>query len=149
MKLEKVGQVGLVVKDIEKATKFLEEKLGIGPFTFLDFTDGKALYKGREVSFKNKVAVCGVDGLMIELMEPYEGNTIQNDPEYLPPGGQGLHHLGFFVQDAEKVASEWEAEGGKVLQRTRPGPNAMTIYLDTRDYGGILVELIQIGGGTK
>ncbi len=34
MKLEKVGQVGVVVKDVEKTAKYLTEMFGIGPFTF-------------------------------------------------------------------------------------------------------------------
>lgn len=146
MKLDKVGQVGIVVKDVEAAGKFLEDNFGMGPFSYIDFTDGRAIYKGKEIPFKNKVGVCGLNGLMIELMDPYEGETIQNDPEYLPPGGQGLHHLGFFVPDAEALASEWEKSGAKVLQRSWPRPGSQTIYLDTREYSGILVELIQIGG---
>lgn len=145
MKLEKVGQVGVVVKDVEAAAKFLHENFGIGPFNFVDFTDGKAEYKGETVSFKNKVGMCGVGGLMIELMQPYEGKTIQNDPDHLPPGGQGLHHLGFFVPNALELAEQWEKEGGKILQKSWPAPNAMTIYLDTPEYAGILVELIQVG----
>ena len=149
MELGKVGQVGIVVKDVEKAAEFLLEKFGIGPFVFIDFKEGKAVYKDREVAFKNKIGIAKYNDLVIELMQPYEGATIQNDPEYLPPGGQGLHHLGFFVEEAEKLAAEWEAQGGKVLQRSWPGPGALTIYLDTRDYSGILVELIQIGGGGK
>ena len=120
MKLEKVGQVGIVVKDVEQAAKYLEEKLGIGPFAFIDFTDGKAMYNGKEVPYKSKVGIYNMNGLMIEIMQPYEGNTIQNDPKYLPPGGQGLHHLGFFVEDAEKLAAEWKATGAKVLQRSWP-----------------------------
>lgn len=146
MKLEKVGQVGVVVKDVEKTAKYLSENFGIGPFTFLNFTDGKAFYKGKERSFKNKVGLCNFNGLVIELMEPYEGETIQNDPAYLPPSGQGLHHLGFFVPNAEELAKEWEAQGAKVLQRSSPMPGALTIYLDTPEYAGILVELIQVGG---
>ena len=49
MKLEKVGQVALVVKDVDKAAEYLQRELGIGPFTILNFDDGKAVYKGQEV----------------------------------------------------------------------------------------------------
>ena len=149
MKLEKVDQVGVVVKDVERAGKFLHEKFGIGPFSFLDFTNGKAEYKDKEVDYKLKMGLYNFNGLVIELMQPYEGQTINNDPDYLPPGGQGLHHLGFFVPDAEKRAAEWEASGAKILQRSRPTPGGLTIFLDTPEYAGILIELIQAGGGEK
>jgi methylmalonyl-CoA/ethylmalonyl-CoA epimerase len=146
MKLPKVGQVGVVVKDLDAAVKYLHEQLGIGPFARLDFKDGSAEYQGRTAAFKNKVAIANYHGLAIELMMPYEGQTIQNDPAYLPPGGQGIHHLGFFVEDAEALAHEWQHEGAKILQRSWPTPGALTIYLDTPQYVGILVELIQLGG---
>jgi len=149
MKLGKVDQVGIVVKDAENAAKFLYEKLGMGPFSFLDLTEGRAIYKGREVSYRNKIGLCNHDGLIIELMQPYEGQTIHNDPDYLPPGGQGMHHLGFFVKNAEVMAAEWEKKGARVLQRSYPAPGALTIYLDTVEYSGILVELIQVGGDEK
>ncbi len=149
MKLDDVNQVGVVVKDAEKAAEFLHQKLGIGPFAFLDLIEGKAIYKGKEAPYKNKIGLCNHNGLIIELMQPYEGQTIHNDPDYLPPGGQGMHHLGFFVKDAEAKAAEWEKEGAKVLQRSYPAPGALTIYLDTLEYSGILVELIQVGEGEE
>ncbi len=149
MKMGKIGQVGIVVKDVAAAAKWISDNLGVGPFTMVDFTGGRAEYKGKTTAYKSKVAICGHEGLALELMQPYEGQTIQNDPDYLPPGGQGLHHLGWFVQDAEALAKQWEDEGGKVVQRSWPNENAMTIYLETREYSGILVELIQVGGLKK
>jgi catechol 2,3-dioxygenase-like lactoylglutathione lyase family enzyme len=149
MKLDKVGQVGVVVKDVEAAAKFLGERFGIGPFHFVDFKNGKAVYKGEERAYKSKVGMCNYNGLVLELMQPYEGETIQNDPQYLPPGGQGLHHLGFYVPDAEALVQEFEKDGGRVLQRSWPMPNAMTIYLSTPQYSGILIELIQLGAPQK
>lgn len=149
MKLDRVGQVGIVVKDAEAAAKFIEDNFGIGPFVFIDFKEGVAFYKGKEVPYKNKVGICSLNGLVIELMQPYEGLTINNDPDYVPARGQGLHHLGFFVEDAEMLAAEWEAGGAKILQRSHPRPGALTIYLDTPQYAGVLIELIQIGGVKK
>jgi len=145
MKLEKVGQVGIAVKDARAAAKGLEEKFGMGPFAILEFDSGKAFYKGEERAYQSVVAICNFNGLVIELMQQTDGNTINNDPDYLPPGGQGIHHLGFFVPNAEEMAKQFEDEGGKVLQKSHPTPNAMTIYLDTKESCGFLVELIQIG----
>jgi len=144
MKLDKIGQVALVVHDVESAARFLEENFGWGPFGIVDLNDGVAEYKGREVSYKTRVGLCKVGEVVIELMQPLEGDTIQNDPEFLPPGGRGIHHVGFYVDDAEAAAAEFEARGGRVLQKSRPLPGATTIYLDTPQYAGVLLELIQM-----
>jgi len=149
MKFEKVGQIALVVKDVEKAAEYLTKEFGIGPFTIVNFDQGKAEYKGQEVGYKSKVGLGSLGGVALELIQMIEGDIILSDPEYLPPRGQGVHHIGFFTDDAETLAAEWEKEGGKVLQRSWPLPGALTIYLDTPEYAGMLVELIQLGGAKK
>jgi catechol 2,3-dioxygenase-like lactoylglutathione lyase family enzyme len=149
MKFEKPSQIAIVVKDVEKSTKFLQENFGIGPFALFEIDDGEAIYKGSETKFKSKVGVAGLGGVMFEIIEMVEGDTITSDPEYLPPGGQGVHHIGFIVENAEALAKEWEAEGSKVLQRSWPKPGSQTIYLDTPRFAGVLVELIQLGGAER
>ncbi len=143
MKLPKVGQVAIVVKDVEKAARYLEQNFGMGPFNIFEVSDGKAMYKGNEVSYKSRIGMGDFQGMTIELMQPIEGNTIHNDPEFLPPGGQGVHHVGFYTEDPEALAEEFEKQGGKILQKSWPMPGAMTIYLDTPQYAGMLVELIK------
>lgn len=149
MKLGKVGQIALVVKDVDKTVEYLDKGFGIGPFTIINFDNGKACYKGKEVTYKSKVGLGSLGGIAIELIQMIEGDIILSDPDYLPPRGQGVHHIGFFSDDAETLAAEWEQEGGKILQKSWPMPGALTIYLDTPEYAGMLVELIQLGGAKK
>ncbi len=146
MKFEKPGQIAIVVKDVEKATKFLFENFGIGPFTIMEINNGEALYKGKESNYSARIGICGLGGVMFEVIQVTGGETIMNDPDYVPPPGQGVHHIGFFVPDAEAAAREFEEQGGKVLQRSWPQPGSQTIYLDTPRFAGMLVELIQLGG---
>ncbi len=149
MKFGKPSQIAIVVKDVEKATKFLFEEFGIGPFTIVELKAGEAIYKGTESKYQAKVGMCGLGGVMFEVIEVLAGDTIMNDPDYLPPGGQGVHHIGFFVPDAEATAKEYEDQGGKILQRSWPNPGSQTIYLDTPQHAGMLVELIQLGGAKR
>jgi catechol 2,3-dioxygenase-like lactoylglutathione lyase family enzyme len=145
MKLDKPGQIAVVVKDVEAATKYLHETFGIGPFALIKFDEGKAEYKGKEVTFKMKAGIAKHGDIMFEIIQVVEGDIILADPDYLPPGGQGVHHIGFLVPDAEALAAEFEAEGGQVLQRTWAAPGLLTIYLSTPQRIGMLVELIQFG----
>ena len=149
MKFEKPSQIAIAVKDVEKSTKFLYEKFGIGPFAIFEVDGGEAIYKGKEIKYNSKVGVASLGGVMFEVVEMTGGDTILSDPEYLPPSGQGVHHIGFIVENAEALASEWEKEGSKVLQRSWPKPGSQTIYLDTPRFAGILVELIQLGGAER
>ena len=49
MKLDKPGQIAVVVKDVEAATKYLHETFGIGPFALVKFDTGQTLF--AEVSW--------------------------------------------------------------------------------------------------
>lgn len=141
MQVKKWDQIGVVVKDIEATKKFLEEKLGIGPVILVELNDCRASYKGKEVEYKLKVGLVNVGGVALELMEVVEGEPILKD--YLPSSGQGVHHLGVYVDDLDKAVKEWEAEGGKILQRGSFMKGGGTAYIDSPENFGPLVELIQ------
>jgi len=142
MKIEKWDQIGVVVKDLEKTKKALEEKLGIGPIGVIELNECHARYKGREIDYRLKVGLTSVGGVALELMEVVEGDPILRD--YLPPGGQGVHHLGVYVDNLDEAVEEWEAAGGKILQRGSFMKGGGTAYLDVHEVLGVLVELIQM-----
>ncbi|MFO8058522.1 MAG: VOC family protein [bacterium] len=144
MNLGKAGQLGIVVKDVERAVDFLYRQFGIGPFGVVPLDNVNAVYKGKEITYRIKAGVCKHEDMMYELIEVVEGECILTDPQYLPPSGQGLHHVGFFVDDLDKAIEEWTADGGEVLQRGSFLPGAGTAYLDTPAGCGMLVELIKM-----
>lgn len=139
---EKIGQIGIVVKDVEAAAKFLHEKLGVGPFAIIPLDHCMAHYNGADLSYRLKVGLAGLGGVTIELCQVIEGHPILCD--YLPPSGQGVHHIGFYVPDLDAALAEWETRGGAVLQRGSFLPGGGTAYLTTPEHAGILVELIQM-----
>ena len=148
MKLTKVGQIAMVVKDVEKATAYLQREFGIGPFGIVPLSI-KGTFRGREIEYKIRTGITRLGEVMFEVIEVVEGECALNAPEYLPPSGQGVHHIGFFVEDLDEGIKEWEAQGGKVIQRGSFAPGAGTAYLDTPQHAGILVELIQLPGAKK
>jgi catechol 2,3-dioxygenase-like lactoylglutathione lyase family enzyme len=71
-----------------------------------------------------------------------DGKTLHSD--FLKQGREGLHHLGFYVNDLDKKLKELQGKGIKVLERgTILG--VKYAYLDTASACGVIFELIKIG----
>ena len=142
---DKIGQIGIVVKDVAAAAKFLHEQLGLGPFAIIPLDYCMAKYNGEDLCYRLKVGLAGHGGVTIELCQVVEGHPILCD--YLPASGQGVHHIGFYVRDLDAAIDEWTERGGTVLQRGSFLPGGGTAYLSTPEHAGILVELIQMPKG--
>ena len=144
---DKIGQIGIVVKDVAAAAKFLHDQLGIGPFAIIPLDHCMARYQGEDLSYRLKVGLANRGGVSIELCEVVSGHPILCD--YLPPSGQGVHHIGFYVRDLDAAIAVWTSRGGEVLQRGSFLPGGGTAYLSTPEHAGMLVELIQMPKGRE
>ena len=126
VKLDSIGHIGLVVKDIEAATKSWSSLLGIGPWTIRDVGD-------------NKLAFATLGGVNIELIEPVAKDTLWAD--FLNTQGEGLHHICGRVPDVGDAVAKLKEEGSEVLL-SHPG----FAYLNTKGPGSILLELLTTPG---
>ncbi len=81
----------------------------------------------------------------LELIHILEGDSVHL--EFLREHGEGIHHLGFFVRDFEAKLEQAKAMGFEVLQ-TDPF-RRFYAYLDTRQCGGIIFELIASANGNE
>ncbi len=73
--IPQVNQVGVVVHDVEKAARFMEEVFGIKFLTF-QMPEAKAYLRGREVSFVTKIGLARVGNIDLELMQIVQGEHI-------------------------------------------------------------------------
>ena len=106
VKLPKVSQLGYAVADIEKACKYYESTLGIGPFCPPFEVDmSGAVFKGKPVQTKIKVAFVQWGDVQIELIQPLDSRNPYT--EYLARHGDGIHHLGFTVTDMDVMKAEF------------------------------------------
>ena len=140
----KVCQVGVIVKDVDKAVEYYQS-LGIGPFesskTAHLVTDRKVYGKPAD-DVKNKARLAQMMGqLYLELVQPVEGESIQKD--FLETKGEGINHLGFFVDDIDKETAKLVEKGFKVISSTRYAGGGGIAYFDTDKVGGVIFELIQ------
>ena len=63
--------------------------------------------------------------------------------EFLDERGEGLHHLGYFVEDIDAEISNMESKGFPLLQSGRVADGAYA-YFDTEGAFGCIVEAIQM-----
>lgn len=141
--LPSVGQIGMVVRDIEKAIGLYTDLFDIGSWedtVIPEYTN--MMYRGQQAKFRYKVALSKGFAPQWELIQPVEGPTVYDDD--FGKNGEGLHHLGFFVNDIDARIKASEEIGIAVTQSgCRPEVRSKWAYFDTRFIAGVTMELIQ------
>ncbi|MFC1981714.1 VOC family protein [Chloroflexota bacterium] len=111
--------IGLVVKDLNKTIEYLTS-LGIGPFRpsgRVPVTERNL--RGKLVPSKLEMRFARLGQIELEVVQPIEGECIQM--EFLKSQGEGIHHLGFAVDDIRGEMDKLTKQGIKIEQSgTRP-----------------------------
>jgi catechol 2,3-dioxygenase-like lactoylglutathione lyase family enzyme len=144
--LGRVGQLGIVVRDIQASMEHYWNILGIGPWKV--YTNGPHLrnvtYYGRPASYRVRVALAHTDSVVVELIQYLEGDSIHRD--FLTDQGEGVEHVGVYVPDLDEPLTRLRGQGMSVLQ-SADGLGAVGdgryAYMDTRSTLGTILELIQ------
>jgi methylmalonyl-CoA/ethylmalonyl-CoA epimerase len=143
-----IDQVAVVVRDLDQSMERYTDELGIGPWAVYTFTPDwirDMTFRGKEQSYVMKLAICNVGPVMYELIEPVQGpNTYE---EFLNEHGEGLHHLGYFVQDVDAEIANMESRGFSVLQSGRgfgTKDDGAYAYFDTERAFGCILEALQM-----
>ena len=131
--LQAVDQVSFAVKDIDHTIEAWSSMYGLGPWTFAE--NGGKDAKGRP--WKIRMAFAYLGPVQIELVQCTEGRIFQS--RFLDTWGEGLHHLGFYVDDLDAQVEKLVAKGAKLFVHD-PGRFA---YLDSGGPGGAIFELMQ------
>jgi catechol 2,3-dioxygenase-like lactoylglutathione lyase family enzyme len=135
----KMMQLGLVVRDMDKALKRFSV-LGFGPFTPKLLPPGtKEWFRGKPFQGKVKLYATMVGEIELELCQPVSGESPHQ--EFLDSKGEGLQHVMFTVDDLEKEIERLTKQGATVLLRAKFDSGGLA-YLDL-DASGFIVELVQ------
>ena len=132
-KAQSVDQISFAVKDIDSIIEAWERLYGIGPWTFSE--NGGTDAKGRP--WKIRMAFAYIGPLQIELVQCTEGRIFQS--RFLDTWGEGLHHIGFYVDDVDGEAKNLVEQGCRLFIQD-PGRFA---YLDAGGQGGAIFELMR------
>jgi len=136
--------IGMVVKDMDKAIARFEA-LGIGPFKPRILpADARETYRGKPFAPAQRVAIqtTQIGNMELELIQPISGESPHR--EFLDQKGEGVQHLGFFVDDLREETERLTAAGSTVLLTSQFKSGGGVTYLDL-DAAGLIVELVQPG----
>ncbi len=133
--IKKVDHIAVVVPNLDEATKFWVEALGL------------TLERVESVPREGvDVAFLPVGESEIELLQP-------TDPEsgvarYLEKRGPGLHHICLEVDDIEMMLARLRAAGVPLINETANVSESGKRYafVHPKGTGGVLVELYQLPG---
>lgn len=135
-----VFQVGIVVKDMDKATERLSA-MGIGPFEPRVLPpDREEWYRGRPLKPDVKISKAYIGETEIELIQPVSGESPHQ--EFLDSKGEGIQHLACTVEDLDKQVEKLTAQGATVLLQAKfPGGGGIA-YVDF-GVAGLIIELVE------
>ena len=140
--LKEINQVCVVVNDLKKSMEYYWHTFGIGPFTIHTYEPSfvtDMMIRGERVDYRMKIAFAKMGSIQLELIQPL-GESIY--AEFLREKGEGIHHIGCYVDNIDDAVAMAEKQGLTVMQSgKRPGSGYA--YLDTEKTLGAIWELIQ------
>lgn len=142
IKLDKFDQIGIIVKNIEKATTILNELMNFKSKLAIVEQSSTVWYKGKEVTFKMKKVMQNFGGKQFEIVELVESSGDHLYLEFIREGNEGLHHLGTYTKNAAELIKNFKEKYDiKVIQTGKAGKVRFD-YLDTKKILGFYIELI-------
>jgi methylmalonyl-CoA/ethylmalonyl-CoA epimerase len=143
--LSKLDHVGVVVGDMEKAIARFSS-LGFGPFAGPNGTRSTIIsfhgeLRGKPADWKVNISKAKMGDVLLELLQPLDGPSALK--EFLESSGEGLHHLGFMVDDMRSELPVMIGQGARVLTSAINEKGSGFAYLESAA-GGVLMELRQL-----
>jgi methylmalonyl-CoA/ethylmalonyl-CoA epimerase len=136
--LTRIDHVGIACHDLEEKIAFYETTFGL-------------IVAAVEVNERQGVTEAMLhvaDGpagaSYVQLLEPLSADTPVG--RFLARRGEGVHHVGYGVEDVTAAMKTLSGTGIRVLdERPRHGSMGASIaFLHPKDVGGVLTELVQI-----
>ena len=137
MGIESVLEIGIAVRDLDKATKVFKEVLGINTPRETE------TYAG----FKMRFNLCRLGDVYFELMESTARDGLL--AKFVEKRGEGLHRIALKVSNIEKTVADLKEKGIKFIDET-PLHNQVSygkvkgVFAHPSSFNGVLVELIEV-----
>ena len=132
MILTEIDHVAIAVHDLEAAIAYYQEAFG------------------AEVHHREIVDSDGVEEALVKVADSYIQLTTATRPDspiakYLEKRGEGLHHIGYSVDDCQAALAAMVAAGAAPIdQAPRPGSRGTTVaFMHPKGSFGTLIELVQ------
>lgn len=145
--LPPVSQIGVVVRDVDRAVEFYSSLLGIGPFTVYEFEADQYWYMDEQEPspFRVRQAKAMLGDIELEFVHQLKGRSCFR--EFLETNGEGVQHLGFNVPNYDEIFTRFIEGGLKPLVRVESYSETYDGHLraccfDTRQVGGVVFEIL-------
>ncbi|NCZ90080.1 MAG: methylmalonyl-CoA epimerase [Actinobacteria bacterium] len=132
MLLTEIDHVAIAVNDLEAAIDYYKRAFG------------------ATVDHRERVESDGVEEALLKVAESYIQLLTPTRPDSpvaksLEKRGEGLHHIGYRVDDCAKALSAMVAAGATPLDKApRPGSRGTTVaFIHPKGSFGTLIELVQ------
>ena len=138
----KLDHVAIAVNDIEKAIDFYTKSFGI-KFEEVQQHDlpPDVIYKGKPSPYTMKVTFGQMGPVRLEMVQVVKGQCIYTD--FLKQYGEGVHHLGFEVDDLEKEVANAKSQGLKMICYLKLVGIMAFAHFDAIKTNGLRIELVQ------
>lgn len=142
--IDEIGQVGLVVDDLERAMDQFQGLLGLSPWSVYELEPPKlteTTYYGEDVTYGMHAAVSTAGETVVEIIEPTMGPNIYED--HLEAHGEGLHHIkADWNAETTRAAVEAFTDAGIEVLQHGSHPGGEFWYFDTDDVlPGVIFEM--------
>ena len=132
MLLTEIDHVAIAVHDLEAAIKYYGDAFG------------------AEVHHRETVDSDGVEEALVKVADSYIQLTAATRPDspiakFLEKKGEGLHHIGYRVDDCAAAIEAMKAAGARAIDEApRPGSRGTTVaFMHPKGSFGTLIELVQ------
>jgi methylmalonyl-CoA epimerase len=130
--LTEIDHVAIAVEDLDAAIDYYRRSFG------------------AEVAHREKVESDGVEEALLAVAQSYIQLVSPTRPDspvasFLERRGEGLHHVGYRVDDVAAVLEAVRAAGGRLIDEApRPGSRGTTVaFVHPKGSLGTLIELVQ------
>jgi methylmalonyl-CoA epimerase len=132
MLLTEIDHVAIAVNDLEAAVAYYRDTYGC------------------EVEHREVVEKDGVEEVLLRVADSYIQLLTPSRPDstvakYLDTKGEGIHHVGYRVDDCAAALAAVKANGYRVIdEQPRPGSRGTTVaFIHPKTAFGTLIELVQ------
>jgi len=130
--LTEIDHVAIAVKDLEAAIEYYRDTFGC------------------DVAHREVVEHDGVEEALLKVADSYVQllTPVRDDSpvaKYLEKKGEGIHHVGYRVDDCAAALERVKAQGHQVIDEApRPGSRGTTVaFVHPKTAYGTLIELVQ------
>ncbi len=144
--LSRIDHVGIACRDLDAAIRHYEATFGLR-MASLEVNEEQGVREAMlQVGGTGPGTGEGWRPGYVQLLEPLGPDTPVG--RFLARRGEGLHHVGYGVDDISQALATLGVGGVRLLdERPRHGSMGASIaFLHPADLGGVLTELVQVAG---